>query len=219
MSLPRFLRLAAASFLCFSLAIAAPEKWAADIKTFVAQDAAQAPRAGGVVFVGSSSIRMWKTLDQDFPETNVVNRGFGGSELADSVHYFDQLVLPHRPRLVVLYAGDNDLWSGKSPEDVAADFRSFCAKVHSSLPDTRIAYIAIKPSPSRWKIRDKMIQTNSLIAAECAKDPRRTFVDIYTPMLDAAGNPRPELYLKDMLHMNDAGYAIWKERVAAVLKP
>ncbi len=202
-----------------TLASAQPAKWQKDIDAFVAADAAQAPQPRGIVFVGSSSIRMWNSLQEDFPSLHVVNRGFGGSQLADSVHFFDQLVRPHAPRTVVLYAGDNDLWSGKSPETVLADFQAFCAKVHESFPAARIAYIAIKPSPSRWKIREQMIRTNELIAAECARDSRRTFVDIFTPMLDANGQPRPEFYLEDMLHMNAAGYEIWTRALAPVLTP
>ncbi len=200
-------------------AAAAPERWQKDIDAFVARDAAQAPQPGGVVFVGSSSIRMWDSLANDFPGVHVVNRGFGGSELADSVHFFDQLVRPHAPRAIVLYAGENDLWSGKSPETVLADFQAFCTKAHAAFPDARVAYIAIKPSPSRGKIRDAVVRTNSLIQAHCAKDPRRVFVDIYTPMLDADGEPRRDLFLDDMLHMNKAGYAIWTRVVAPVLKP
>lgn len=202
-----------------TLASAQPAKWQKDIDAFVAADAADAPQPGSIVFVGSSSIRMWKTLQEDFPALSVVNRGFGGSQLADSVHFFDQLVHPHAPRTVVLYAGDNDLWSGKSPETVLADFQAFCAKVHQAFPAARLAYIAIKPSPSRWKIREQMIRTNELIAAECARDSRRVFVDIFTPMLDANGQPRPELYLEDMLHMNAAGYEIWTHALAPVLTP
>lgn len=214
--LPRLLL----AFVALSASLAAaPERWQKDIDAFVAQDAAHPPKPGGVVFVGSSSIRMWKTLAEDFPGLNVVNRGFGGSELADSVHYFEQLVVPHAPRVVVLYAGDNDLWSGKSPETVLADFRAFCTKVHTTFPNTRVAYISVKPSPSRWKIHEKFARTNALIAEECDKDPRRVFIDIYTPMLDAEGQPRPELYLKDMLHMKPAGYEIWTRAVAPVIKP
>lgn len=208
-----------ALILLAPLALAAPEKWQKEIDAFVAQDAAQAPKSGGAVFVGSSSIRMWKTLAEDFPETHVVNRGFGGSQLEDSIHFFDQLVRPHAPRIVVLYAGENDLASGKTPENVLADFQAFSAKIHDAFPEARVAYIAIKPSPSRWKLREEMIRTNSLIAADCAKDSRRVFVDIFTPMLDANGQPRPELFIKDMLHLNDAGYDVWTRAIAPVLKP
>jgi len=197
---------------------AAPEKWAAAIEKFVAADRAQPPARDGMVFVGSSSIVKWTSLKQDFPGLNVLNRGFGGSELADSAFYAERLVVPLHPSVVVVYAGDNDLSLGKTPEAVHASFQEFRTKVHAALPAARIVFIAIKPSPSRWKLKDKIVTANSLIAATCKTDPRLAFADVYTPMLDAAGNPRPELFVKDMLHMNEAGYALWTPIVAAQLK-
>jgi lysophospholipase L1-like esterase len=201
-----------------SLVFAAPEKWTAAIDKLTQADATNPPPRGAVVFVGSSSIVMWNSLEKDFAGTKVINRGFGGSELADSVFYADRIVIPYRPRTVVLYAGENDLNAGKTPETVFADFKAFAAKVHAALRDTKIVYIAIKPSPSRWKLKDLFVRTNALIAAECAKDKRRfAFADIYPPMLDAKGQPRPELFVKDMLHMNPAGYAIWTPIVAPLI--
>lgn len=210
--------LALAALTAASLALAAPEKWTAAIDKFTQADATTPPPRGGVVFVGSSSIVKWTSLVEDFPGVKVINRGFGGSELADSVFYADRVVTPYQPKVVVLYAGDNDLNAGKTPETVFADFQAFVAKVHGALPDTRVVFIAIKPSPSRWKIKDKVVRTNALIAAACAKDKRLAYADVYTPMLDAQGEPRPELFVKDMLHMNPAGYAIWKPVVAPLLK-
>jgi lysophospholipase L1-like esterase len=200
------------------LAMAAPEKWAAAIDRFTQADATNPPPQNGVVFIGSSSIVKWTTLAHDFPGVKVINRGFGGSQLEDSAFYVDRIVIPYRPRTVVLYAGDNDLNAGKTPEAVFADFKHFSEKIHAALPQARIVYIAIKPSPSRWKLKDKVVRANALIAAECARDKRFAFADVYTPMLDASGEPRPELFVKDMLHMNDAGYAIWKPVVAPLLK-
>lgn len=211
--------LCAAFVLSFgSLLSAAPEKWAADIEKFTRADAAHPPPQNAVVFVGSSSIVKWTTLEQDFPGVKIVKRGFGGSELADSAFYADRIVTPYRPRTVVLYAGDNDLNAGKTPEIVFADFKAFVAKVHSALPTTRIVYIAIKPSPSRWKNRANIERANALIAAECAKSGHLRYVDVWQPMLDARGQPRPELYVADMLHMNPEGYKIWTPLVAAQLK-
>ena len=206
------------ALLLAPLALAAPEKWTAAIDKFTQADATNPPARGGVVFVGSSSIVKWTSLAKDFPGVPLLNRGFGGSELADSVFYADRIVTPYAPRVVVLYAGDNDLNAGKSPEAVFAAFKAFVAKVHAALPKTKIVYIAIKPSPSRWKLNDKIVATNTLIAAECAKDKRLAFADVYRPMLDAKGEPRPELFVKDMLHMNPDGYAVWKPVVAPLLK-
>lgn len=200
------------------LALAAPDKWTAAIDKFTQADVTHPPPKDGIVFVGSSSIVKWTNLQRDFPGLPVINRGFGGSELYDSVFYVDRIVTPYEPRTVVVYAGDNDLNAGKTPEKVAADFKDLFAKIHAKVPRARVVYIAVKPSPSRWKIKEKGEQTNALIAAECAKDSRLRFVDIWTPMLNEKGEPRPELFVKDMLHMNEAGYAVWKPLVAAALK-
>ena len=214
-----FRRTALALFLFItSLAVAAPEKWAATIEKFTVADVNQPPAKGGVLFIGSSSIVKWTTLAQDFPGVPVINRGFGGSELSDSVFYADRIAIPYRPRVVVLYAGENDLQLGQTPAAVQASFRAFCAKIHAALPQTRIVYISIKASPSRAKITDKIVAANELIAAECRRDPRLTFADVFHPMLDAQGNPRPELFVKDLLHLNATGYAIWVPIVAPLLK-
>ncbi len=199
-------------------ALAKPEQWTADIDRLTATDATNPPPRGAVVFVGSSSIRFWTTLATDFPGVVSVNRGFGGSELADSVFYADRIVIPYAPRLVVVYAGDNDLWAGKTPETVLADFQAFRAKVHAALPKTKIIYLSVKESPSRIKIRERMLTANRLIAADCAKDPRCRFVDVDTPMLDAEGHVRPELFRADQLHLLPAGYAIWTKVLAPYLK-
>ena len=199
-------------------AVAAPGRWADAINAYTSADLANPPPRHGVVFIGSSSILRWTTLSRDFPGVPVINRGFGGSELADSVFYADRIVTPYQPRVVVLYAGENDLWAGKSPEAVQADFRAFGTKVHAVVPTARIVFIAIKPSPSRERIRIEVLRANALIAVECARDRRLVFVDVYSPMLDAAGKERPELYVADMLHMNEAGYAVWIPLVAPHLR-
>lgn len=214
------LRLAAPLLLLVPvLAAAAPEKWEASIRKFEQADAAHPPVPDGVVFVGSSSIVKWTTLERDFPGQRVVNRGFGGSELADSAHYAARLVLPHRPRVVVLYAGENDLQAGKTVESVHEAFRLFCARVHAALPQTRIIFISIKPSPSRMKIHGQVKAANQLIAQTCAADPRLVYADVHRLMLDAAGNPRPELFVKDQLHLNADGYALWTPVIAPLLRP
>lgn len=195
-------------------ATAAPERWAKEIDALTVSDATNPPPAGGVVFVGSSSIRLWKTLAEDFPGVTAINRGFGGSELADSGFYLDRIVLAYQPRLVVLYAGENDINGGKSPETVLADFQAFRAKLHAALPATKLIYLSIKESPSRARMSSLFQATNELIAADCATDPRCTFVDVNTAMLDASGGTRPELFVKDQLHMNADGYAIWKRELA-----
>jgi len=218
MNLPRRRLLLLAFLAAGAAAGAAPAKWAASIDAFTRADTANPPPRDAVLFVGSSSIVRWKTLARDFPEVRVINRGFGGSELADSIHYLDRLVLPHQPRVVVLYAGENDLQAGATAEEVHARFQAFRQGLHAALPQTRLVFIAIKPSPSRAKIRERIDRANTLIAATCREDPRLAFADVVPPMLDAAGQPRAELFVADRLHLSEAGYAVWRPIVAPLLR-
>ncbi|MDQ5978548.1 MAG: hypothetical protein QG602_1522 [Verrucomicrobiota bacterium] len=218
-ALPRLLAALLAFAVLALTAFTTPDAWLKEIDTLTANDAAHPPAKGGVVFVGSSSIRLWLTLAEDFPDIATINRGFGGSELADSLFYLDRLVLAYQPRLVVLYAGENDINGGKTPEAVLADFKAFRSKLHAALPKTRLIYLSIKESPSRARKASLFQATNELIAADCASDPRCTFVDVNTAMLDASGGTRPELFVDDQLHLNAAGYAIWKRELAPHLQP
>ncbi len=187
-------------------------RWESDIQKFEEQDQKHAPKQNHVLFVGSSSIRKWK-LDQSFPKIKPINRGFGGSQIADSIHFADRLILKHHPRTVVLYAGDNDLAKGKSPERVEADFKQFVATIHKPLPETKIVFIAIKPSISRWKLIDQVRAANAAVAAICSKNDRLEFVDIDKPMIGDDGKPRKDLFVKDGLHLSDDGYVIWTNLV------
>jgi lysophospholipase L1-like esterase len=197
-----FLLIAFASATC-----AAPfEK---EIAQFQASDRTNFPSAGGVLFIGSSSIRLWTSLTKDLPEYPVINRGFGGSEIADSVYYADRIVLPYKPAVVVMYAGGNDINNGKSPETVLNDFKEFVRIVHEALPKTRIAYISIAGNPARWSQVAKVRQANRLIAEHVKSDKRLRFIDVFPRMLGDDGQPRPEIFSDDKLHMNAAGYALW----------
>jgi lysophospholipase L1-like esterase len=190
----------------------AADRWEPAIKAFEEQDRKSPPASGANVFVGSSSIRMWK-LDASFPKHVCLNRGFGGSEMVDSAHYVERIVIAYKPRVVVVYAGDNDLSLGKSPETVLADYRTFRDKVRAALPETKIVFVSIKPSPSRWKLHEKYVEANRLIRAEIENGRQQVFVDVWMPMLGDDGMPRAELFLKDRLHMNETGYAIWNKLI------
>jgi len=185
------------------------------IQAFEAADKTNPPPAKAILFVGSSSIRLWAKAPAQLPGHTIINRGFGGSQLSDSIAFFDRIVRPYQPRLIVLYAGDNDIAAGKSPERVLADFKAFAAQVATALPETRLAFLAIKPSPSRLKHLDAVREANRLIAEYIATDPRLIYVDVFTPMLDAAGAPREELFVRDRLHLNEEGYKLW----AGIVKP
>ena len=207
------------TFAALSLPVEADSgKWENEIAAFDTADRAQAPEKGGIVFVGSSSIRLWKTLAQDFPEHRVLNRGFGGSEIADSTFYTNRIIVPYAPRMVVLYAGGNDLNAGKSPEKVIADFKAFAAGTREKLPDAVIAYISIAGNPARWGHIEKVKAVNAAIEMWIKEQPRMKFIDVFPHMMGADGLPKPEIFVEDRLHMNGAGYAIWKEVVGPFLK-
>ena len=196
---------------------ASPNRWEADIKKFEEADRQNPPAKSAVVFVGSSSIRMWKDLAEDFPDTKVINRGFGGSQLADSTYYADRIVIPYQPRMVVLYAGDNDLAAGKTSQQVFEDYKAFVSRVREKLPNAKIAFISIKPSLARVKLMEQMRATNELIRGYAAAGKNLVFIDVFPPMLNQAGQPRPELFIQDGLHMNREGYDIWRKVVAPYL--
>lgn len=192
--------------------------WQPTMDAFAAADLKQRPDTNGVLFVGSSTIRMWRNLHEDFRDQPVViNRGFGGSTLADCEHFARQLVLQYRPAQVIVYAGDNDLAMGRTPAQVLETFVRFTSTLRAELPSTRIAYISIKPSPSRAGLLPKMRETNALIAAHLRKLENADYIDTHTAMLTPDGRPRPELFLPDMLHMNATGYALWQSVIAPYL--
>ena len=191
--------------------------WETDMQRFAAEDAQSPPPRHGVVFTGSSSIRLWETLAQDFPGVPVINRGFGGSELRDSTWYAGQTIIPYAPRQILIYAGDNDLNSGRTPQQLRADFIAFVERVRRDLPKAKIAYISTKPSPSRAQLLPAQREANALVQAE-ARRLGVDYIDIFTPMLDASGQPNETLFVEDRLHMNAAGYDIWQRVIAPYVK-
>lgn len=183
-------------------------RWEKDIQKFEAADKKNPPEKGSVLFLGSSSIRMWK-LDKWFKGKPYINRGFGGSEISDSIEFMDRIVLPYEPKTIVFYAGDNDINKGKSAERVLKDYQTFVKGVHKHLPKTRVLFVAIKPSISRWKLSGEMKKANDMIAKYSEKDKRLGYVDIWTPMLNEEGKPAKKWFIKDNLHLSEAGYKLW----------
>ena len=194
------------------------QPFAAEIAAFAASDKTNFPPSGAILFIGSSSIRLWKTLAQDFPEHKVINRGFGGSQIIHSVNYAERIVLPYKPRLIVLYAGGNDINAGKLPQQVLADYKAFVTKVHAALPHSRIAYISIAPNPARWSQVERVKAANQLIEAHTKTDPRLAFINVFPKMLGDDGQPKPDIFVEDRLHMNAKGYALWTEIVGPYLR-
>jgi lysophospholipase L1-like esterase len=190
-------------------------QWEKAIQAFEASDKTNPPPRDAILMIGSSSIVKWTNAPAQFPDHRLINRGFGGSHLSDSVAFIERIVAPYQPKLVLLYAGDNDIAAGKTPEQVFADFKAFVAKVRGALPDTRIAYLAIKASPSRVKLMDQFKTANRSIQEFSGADPKLIYVDVFTPMLGADGQPRAEFFVADQLHLNEAGYKLW----AGIVKP
>lgn len=193
-----------------------PERWADAIRTFAAADANSPPPSNPIVFIGSSSIKFWETLQRDMAPLNVINRGFGGSTMSDAVYWLDALVLKYKPRAVVVYEGDNDIGLyNVPPEEVLRGFTHLVSRMRAEARDARIYFLAIKPSRSRWQWWHQMKRTNDLIREFCARQSGVYFVDIASPMLDVTGKPRSDIFSADQLHLNAAGYELWK----AILKP
>jgi lysophospholipase L1-like esterase len=183
--------------------------WEAEIAAIEARQAARPAPANAILFVGSSSIRLWDTLERDFAPAPVINAGFGGSGLADAVRYADRIILPYRPRAVVIYSGENDLAAGGTPERALADFKALISAIHADLPGTPIVYISMKPSPARWEMADRFREANALIRGHIATDPLLSYVDVWPALLGPDGLPRPEMYVADRLHLSAEGSAAW----------
>jgi lysophospholipase L1-like esterase len=197
--------------------LADPAKWEKDIEAFEKADRDMPPVKGDVIFTGSSTIRLWKTLAADFPGFRVVNRGFGGSQMEDSLYHAERILVSHAPAAVVIFAGSNDINAGKSPDVVAENFKAFVAKVRSVLPKTQICYIEITSSPSRWTQRDKVIEANRQIRAFCEATTGVKFIAVRDKFLGANGEPRGELFEADRLHPNADGYKILADAIRPFL--
>ena len=192
-------------------------RWEKAIAAFEKADKANPPPKGAILFVGSSTIVRWKTLAEDFPNHKIINRGFGGNQICDSTHFADRMIFPYEPKAIFLRAGGNDINSGKTPEQVFADFKEFVAKVHEKLPNTEIVFIGLAPSVARWKNAEKEKSLNTMIEQFTKQNPRLKYIDTYSMTLGADGQPRPELFVADKLHFNADGYKLLVERVRPFL--
>lgn len=191
--------------------------WEKSLRSFAKQDKKSDASKHGVLFVGSSSIRLWQTA-ASFPALPTVNRGLGGAHIDDVISLAERLVFPREPKVVVFYAGENDIGAGAAPEEVLADYRTFVTLVHARLPETKVLFLSIKPSVALRHVWPRAKETNRLVSELCSTDPRLLFVDVATPMLSAAGKPRAELFTEDGLHMNAAGYRVWNAIVAPIVQ-
>jgi len=195
-----------------------PRRFVKDFEKFAQLDKTNPPPSKNLtLFTGSSTIRRWTTLPGDFLGIPVLNRGFGGSQLNQVLHHFDDLFPRYKPTTIVLYCGENDLWHGKSVNNVLADFNSLVTRIRKALPKTNLIYLSCKPSPKRMSKWNTYQELNGKIRTLCKKDPLLTFVDLSTIMLDSDGKPAAGIWDKDELHLNQAGYARLTKLLAPLL--
>ena len=195
-----------------------PARFASAITEFQTADAAKPPPKGAIVCTGSSSMRMWHPrIKDDLPGLTLLPRGFGGSHYTDLIHYLEALVFKYEPRALLLYEGDNDANYGKTPERIFLDFKFLAEQCRQQLPDLRLYIIGAKPSIARWAIAKSMQRSNAMIQDYCSAMPGFTYIDVWPLLLDANGQPRPELFMEDQLHLNSAGYDQWAAAISPVL--
>lgn len=213
----RVLSAVACGVFASAVLVAADEpagKWDKEVAAIEKRNQDAAP--GGIVFAGSSSIRLWD-VKKSFPDRSVVNAGFGGSQIRDCTQFAARLVTVHKPAAVVFYAGDNDIGAGRTAEQVRDDFAAFADAVHKEAPKCRVWFVAVKPSPKRWAKYDTQTKANALVKTLCEKDATLGFIDVVPAMLGPDGKPIPELFTKDDLHMTPKGYEVWTAAVNKAL--
>ncbi|MHC4169002.1 MAG: GDSL-type esterase/lipase family protein [Planctomycetota bacterium] len=192
-------------------------KWGKTIREFEDWDRKNSFAQDAVLFVGSSSIKLWPTRE-DFGEFPVINRGFGGSQISEVNYFADRIVLPYKPKVIAFYAGDNDVAKGKSAERVFEDYQKFVRLVHKKLPKTKIIFVAIKPSGSRWSLWPVMARANKRIEDFSGKDARLYYFDSAGPLLGDDGEPDMKFFLKDELHLNAEGYRVWTRALKPIVR-
>jgi lysophospholipase L1-like esterase len=195
------------------------ERFEKQVQEYEAGDSKSPPPQGAILFAGDSQFFRWKTINEDLAGYTLINRGIDSFQLPDLIHYVDRLVLPYRPRLIVLHVGGNDIHNGRTPEQLLADFQSFVARVRTRLPDVPIVYSSITPGPGRWDEAPQRVAANSAVQQYIATQPGLAFVDLWGAMLTPDGKPREELWVDDRVHPNHAGYLIRVELTKPLLGP
>jgi lysophospholipase L1-like esterase len=179
-----------------------------NVRAYESSDKAEAPPKGAILLVGDSQFYRWKTLREDLPEYTIINRGVDSFQFSDVLYFFDRIVTPYKPRMIVLHVGGNDVHSGKAADRVLADFKTFVAKVRAAQPDVPIAFSSITPGPGRWDEADRRKQTNKLVKDYVATQKNLYFIDLWDAMLTPDGKPREDLWVEDRIHPNHAGYLL-----------
>lgn len=218
-TLQLFYRISISLLLLLSFHESGAQPFIDEIKAFKKQDSLSMPPKKAILFTGSSSFRLWKNIDSYFPGYAIINRGFGGSSLPDMIRYVNDLVFPYDPKQIVIYCGENDFAADTSlyPAQVAERFYQLFDLIRSKYPQVPIAYVSMKPSPSRKHLMAKYQVANQMIRMFLKRKKKTKFIDVYKAMLQEDGTPMPDIFLEDNLHMNAKGYAIWQKLITPYL--
>lgn len=189
-----------------------------EIKAFKQQDSIQEPKDGMILFIGSSSFRLWKTAQEDFDNKTILNRAFGGATLLDVINYQDEVALKYKPKKIFIYCGENDVASSEKVDgkEVLKRFKTLYKTLRNQFSETSIVFVSLKPCPSRWEMKDRMMASNNLISDYLSKEKNAIFLSIWEEMLEN-GVPKKDIFLEDNLHMNQKGYAIWIKKMYSLV--
>jgi lysophospholipase L1-like esterase len=200
-------------FLLLSFGVFAQNRFEKEIVAYEKQDSVALPAKGMKLFIGSSSFRLWKSFNADTKGMNAFNRGFGGSTLKDALYYFDRMVVKYQPSWVFVYEGDNDLASGTSPEEIAAQFEEFSSRLANQVPGAKLVFVSARPSLARETMKAKQLDLNQRIAAISSKKKGHFVIDMHSPFYNADGSLMQDIFVADKLHLNEKGYAIFAKQI------
>lgn len=195
-----------------------PDRWEESVQQFEESDKANPPEEAPILFVGSSSIVMYKDLADHFPEHKVLNRGFGGSQFSDLLRYDDRVIYPYKPSKIFIYEGDNDLAAGEKPKNIIKEAKELRERIARELPDVPVVFISPKPSVARWEMKKQYEELNRRLKKYAEEEPLTMFADVWAAMLDENGKVYDHVFIEDNLHMNEEGYKIWQSVLAPYME-
>ncbi|WP_159523063.1 GDSL-type esterase/lipase family protein [Sunxiuqinia indica] len=193
-------------------------KWGESIAKYEKKDSVSMPEPGGILMLGSSSFTIWQDVGDYFPGKNMVNRGFGGSEMSDVLFFKERLILPYQPKQIILYEGENDIAAGEKPDSIFAELLQLVEWTRVQIPGVQISLVSMKPSPKRWELKETMLVMNRKLKQFAAENEDIDFINIWDPLLEPDGVPENENYREDLLHLNAKGYKIWQKAMSPYLK-
>jgi lysophospholipase L1-like esterase len=195
-----------------------PKRFQKEIETLAGKDYCFSPDKELLLFTGSSSVRMWKDVEEAFPGYHVINNGFGGSHFSDLIYYYDKVIAPYQPHVLFVYEGDNDIASNKEPESILKEAKQLISMIRNDLPGTKIVFISPKPSVARWELKEDYKKLNGMLEELARQTKGVEFADVWEAMVDENGKVFTDIFLEDNLHLNEKGYAIWEKVMARHLE-